>query len=60
MNRLSELFEKLKLSAEETKGLDDGAVEAIISALQANNGEEIFCQISAISYPFIIKSHYSD
>lgn len=37
MNRLSELFVKLKLSVEETKGLDVGAVEAIISALQANN-----------------------
>lgn len=51
MNRLSELFEKLKLSAEETKGLDVGAVDAIIKALQANNGEEISCQISAIKYP---------
>lgn len=58
MNRLSELFEKLKLSAEETKGLDVGAVDAIIKALQANNGEEISCQISAIKYPFIIKSYY--
>ena len=48
MNRLSELFVKLKLSVEETKGLDVGAVEAIISALQANNGEEISCQICMI------------
>ena len=58
MNHLSELFEKLKLTAEETKGLDLGAVDGIISVLQANNGEEISCQISAIEYPFIMKSHY--
>lgn len=51
MNRLNELFEKLKLSVEETEVLDVGAVEAIISALQANDGEEIFCQISPIDYP---------
>ncbi|XP_020627629.1 rap1 GTPase-GDP dissociation stimulator 1-like [Orbicella faveolata] len=37
MNRVSELFEKLKINAEETKGLDVGAVEAIINALQENN-----------------------
>lgn len=37
MNRLSELFVKLKLGVEETKGLDVEAVEAITSALQANN-----------------------
>ena len=48
MNHLSELFEKLKLNAEETKILDVGAVEAIIGALQANNGEEICCQTWAI------------
>ena len=55
MNRLSELFVKLKLSVAETKGLDVGAVEAIISSLQANNGEEISCQICAIEWPpFII------
>ena len=41
MNRLNELFEKLKLSVEETEVLDVGVVEAIISALQANDGEEI-------------------
>ena len=60
MNRLSELFEKLKLSteAEESRGLDMGAVEAIINALQANDGEEISCQISAIEHPFRIKSHF--
>ncbi|KAL9957921.1 hypothetical protein ACROYT_G034877 [Oculina patagonica] len=37
MNRLSELFEKLKLSVEETKGFDVGAADTIISALQSNN-----------------------
>lgn len=37
MNRLSELFVKLKLGVEETKGLDVEAVEAITSVLQANN-----------------------
>jgi len=37
MNRLNELFEKLKLSVEETEVLDVGAVEAIINALQAND-----------------------
>lgn len=58
MNRLSEVFEKLKINAEETKDLEVGAVEAIINALQENNGEEISSQISAIKYPFRIKSHF--
>ena len=39
MNCLTELFEELKLSVEETKGIDVGATDAIITALQNNNGE---------------------
>jgi len=58
MNRLSEHFEKLKLGAEESRGLDMGAVEAIINALQANNGKDISCQMFAIEHPFRIKSHF--
>jgi len=58
MNRLSELFEKLKIGAEESRSLDMGAVEDIINALQANNGKDISCQISAIERPFRIKSHF--
>lgn len=45
MNRLTELFEKLKLRAGETKRLDEGAAENIITALQENNGEESFCRV---------------
>lgn len=45
MNRLSELFEKLKLSSEDAKGLDEGAAENIITALQENNGEESFYRV---------------
>ncbi|KAJ7373112.1 Rap1 GTPase-GDP dissociation stimulator 1 [Desmophyllum pertusum] len=39
MDHLSELFLKLKLGVEETKGLDLGDVDTAISALQSNNEE---------------------
>lgn len=43
MDHLSELFLKLKLGVEETKGLDLGDVDTAINALQSNNGEIISC-----------------
>lgn len=43
MKELCELFEKLKLDAEQTKEFDLGAADTIISTLQSKEGEAISC-----------------
>ena len=42
MEGLCELFEKLKLDAEQARELDLGAADSIITALQSKNGEVYF------------------
>ena len=50
MKELCELFDKLKLDTEQTKELDLGAADSVISALQSKEGEAISCSYKFSSF----------